>query len=193
MMKKTVLVATIVVTLAAALVLITPPFILPEPVYEFVYGWRYPKQWNAGDAEVVDNGPGTANGRFTIRIELPPQTGDFRREISLTNLPREEFTMGLLVPLEVAGSWKREWDTLSETTLVITAIDESGSIIASHDGPMGGEWTWSGPYGDKAFVYCLETQFEADPTQQYTVSLFITAAETLPTNTAVHFQAGGWK
>ena len=44
------------------------PFLLPKPIYQVIYGWRYPKQLQAGDGVVKDAGPRSAIHRYTCGL-----------------------------------------------------------------------------------------------------------------------------
>ncbi len=192
-MKRAIITLLALATISGAIILVMPPFILPSPIYAAVYGWRYPKNWSVGDAQIVDNGPGTAFARFTVDIELPEKSDDPRKIILLANLPPEEFTVGLSIPTSGIELWSVKQEVFDQTTFEIRVSDKEGPVVASHKGLIIGEWTWSGPYLDRTFVYNHGSEFVAESTHEYELTILVKPAGVLPVGSTVRLLAGGWK
>ncbi len=190
---KTVVVAIVVVTIPAAGLLLCPPFLLPDFLYDVAYGWRYPKETAAGDTILVDMGPAAASIRYQIDIAIP-SGAEPSGTVNLGGLPKVRFFVGALLPTSgQASGWADDWQRLRRTRFSISVADRAGNVVASHAGFMGGDWIWSGPYGQGAFLYALDTGFNPSPRMEYVLDYEFKGAGELPNGTIIRIEGGGWK
>jgi len=138
-------------TLAA--VAIGAPFLLPEPIYYAIYGWRYPKQWKAGDGMAKDAGPSFASNRYTVDLAdlRKPEVTNLR--LQLTSLPEVELTLGFDIHASSPG--EAIWDSRPISALAHLLVEnERGDVVIDQRAPLS-QWVWSGAVDRKSesFVY----------------------------------------
>ena len=159
-MRKALLVGSLVAGTVILTIAIAMPFFLPAPIYELVYGWRYPKQWQVGDGLATDAGPVHATRRYTIDL------ADLRRpdvtslKLQITSLPEVELTMGF----EVHASSPNDaiLDTKPITAVAhLQLVNERGQVVIDQRAPLD-RWVWSGAVHEKSrsFVYARGEQRE---------------------------------
>jgi hypothetical protein len=76
------------------------------------------------------------------------------------------------------------------TSVSLRLLDEHGALLADHSGQLSGEWTWSGPYSSKAFVYG-DTAFDARQTSSYRLEIQVAPAEEATLESARLVVKGG--
>jgi hypothetical protein len=190
-MSKLLLMVALLVALSVAAVAIGAPFLLPQWAYDHLYGWRYPRSWTCGSATITDSGPATATHRYMVYLGPLPSQPSVQR-FTICELPTESMVPGIMVPIE-SHPWKKEWQVATETYLGIE-MRESGSMMGSHHGRLGGDWTWSGPYGQSAFLYSLSLAFDADRGRRYELVLNLESAPPPELSGAgILIAGGGWK
>lgn len=151
-MKSTVI-GVSAIALIVGVACLVPSFLLPTPVYDMLYGWRYPKQWIAGDAVIKDLGPDAASRRYSVDLGNVTEFGEEPRAYGLRDLPRTKLVIGLLVE----GSVGNEPLWLSKpvrATVKLVVTDSRGRLVISEEAPLN-EWVWSemGPEPHRSFVY----------------------------------------
>jgi transposase len=71
------------------LLAIWPAFLMPRGLYELVYGWRYPKVRDCGDAILTDSGPGASADRYVADYGYLPLDAETEMTFRLCALPRD--------------------------------------------------------------------------------------------------------
>ena len=156
-------------------VIIGAPFLLPDWLYQVVYGWRFPAVSRAGDGELTDNGPREAVRRYVLDLGPVDLSGGSARTYTVAELPEETFTLGLEFSTPeseaaVKDLWERirrgedvrdrDFTTIDErikeraplgTLLGIRVVDEASQLVIQEEAPLG-QWGWSTGLG-RPFVY----------------------------------------
>lgn len=157
---------------------LVPPFLLPAPIYDSVYGWRFPQGWECGDALVTDRGPNSAADRISADLGEQQQDGELR----LCRVPKETLELMLLVPSESAGPRPR-------IELVRTARTEGADPIPVLE--LGTDATWehaASPVPGWSAVRSA-VRFEATPKAEYLLRLEGVAEGGV----RLVFVGGGWR
>jgi len=182
------------------LLAVWPAFLMPRSLYALVYGWRYPKVRDCGDAVLTDNGPGSSADRYVADYGYLQLDTETELTLSLCTLPREWMALGLA--LELPGQDKlddevREFrtDRIRAVEVAASLTDESGRAVFTHNGPLGDRWTWSYGYPPaSAFIYADDTMFVPELRKAYEVRISISPAES---STGIRarlvVKGGGWK
>ena len=173
--------------------MVAVPFLLPAPIYELVHGWRYPTTVHAGAATFVDHGPGASTARYQIHVPVQSSGPAEELVVPLMKLPKDEFHLGLTVPLSNPSGWKTEWEALRGSRAYVSLVDGRGTVVAEVTGALAGDFTWSGPYQNGAFLYQSGGAFDASSSARYVLRAKIENAEALPERSRVTIQGGGWK
>jgi|GEM_PF-6305437 len=164
--KKLLLVSLLIVGIAFVAIATVAPFLLPDPIYKVIYGWRYPKQWQAGDAMVKDAGPRQAVNRYTVFLADLQKTETTDLSLQLTSLPEVKLSLGFDIHMD--SSETLIWDIKPVSALVHLRVEnEKGELVIEQRAPLN-QWVWSGKTNLKAksFVYAqgktIEIPAEAD-------------------------------
>jgi hypothetical protein len=152
-MRRVLIVGAVVVGSALLAIVIVAPFLLPTPIYDVIYGWRYPKQWNVGDGVAKDAGPSHATRRYTVDLADLRRSDVTTLKLQVTSLPEVELTLGF----EVHASSPSDaiWDTKPISALThLQVVNEHGQIVIDQRAPLN-QWVWSGAVDQrsKSFVY----------------------------------------
>lgn len=159
-MKKRLLVGFII---TATLILIVPlslPFLLPDPIYEMLYGWRYPKTWSVGDSIIEDSGPRTANRRYTIELADLKNADSRIVDIQINSLPELEFTIGFDIQSDSTTDPLLDVKPVA-ATVHLKVVNENGEVVIDEESSLN-KWVWSGTVIEKseAFVYARGKEHE---------------------------------
>lgn len=152
-MRKALIVASVLVGGTLMAVAIGAPFLLPGPIYDVLYGWRYPKQWQAGDGVAKDAGPLYAANRYTVELAdlRKPEVASLK--LQLTSLPEAELTLGF--DLRASSPGDAILDTKPVSALAHLRVEnERGDVVIDQRAPLD-QWVWSGAISRKSesFVY----------------------------------------
>lgn len=152
-MKKGLLVGFIITSTLVLIVSLSLPFLLPGPIYEMLYGWRYPKTWSVGDGVIEDSGPRTANRRYTIELADLKNADSRIVELQINSLPESEFTIGFDIQIDSTTGPLLEVKPVS-TIVHIRVVNENGEVVIDEESPLN-KWVWSGSTLEhsEAFVY----------------------------------------
>ena len=194
-MSRRLLVALLAIVLACGCILaIWPPFLLAGPLYEVMYGWRYPKVWECGSAEITDVGPDASHHRYVVRLGAIALDRDHEKRFVLCGLPEEQLYLGLSVDLRYPrGLWDAEWEERKDVAVSVRIVDSAGQVVVAHAGPLGGGWGWSGPYEDGAFIYG-DTKLEPVDGETYELQVIVTSSSSASVPPArLSVRGGGWK
>jgi len=166
---------------------------MPDPMYEVFYGWRYPEVWECGNVVVTDVGPQASHNRYIAHLGPLPLNEQIEKSYTLCELPNDHLFLGLSVDLGDANERGLEWEQLKDVVVSVRAVDSSGSVVFSHNGPLGGRWTLSGPYPDGAFLYG-ETELQPRPGEAYKLYVTVTPRTSVARIQArLNIRGGGWK
>jgi hypothetical protein len=152
-MRKALLVGSLVVGVALVAVAIAAPFLLPEPVYDAIYGWRYPKLWKVGDGVAKDAGPLYAANRYTVELADLRKSEVTSLKLQLTSLPEVEFTLGFDIRARLPGDAILDTKPISAPAHLVVE-NERGEVVIDQRAPLN-QWVWSGAINRKSesFVY----------------------------------------
>lgn len=152
-MRKVLLVGSLVVAGAFLAIAIATPFLLPKPVYDVIYGWRYPKVWNVGDGMASDAGPWYAMNRYVVELANLRQPELTSLKLQLTSLPEVELTLGF--DIHASSSRETILDTKPISALAhLLVVNERSEVVIDQRAPLD-RWVWSGAVSRKSetFVY----------------------------------------
>ena len=182
------------------LLAIWPAFLMPRALYELVYGWRYPKVRDCGDAILTDTGPGASADRYVADYGYLSLDAEIDRTFRLCALPREWMVLGLA--LELPGEDKLHVEVEQFRTgrvraveVAVSVTDESGRAVFAHNGPLGDHWVWSYGYPPaSAFIYAYDTMFVPQPRRAYELRISISPSDSSTgTRARLIVTGGGWK
>ena len=159
-MRRALLVGSLVVGTVVLAIVIAPPFLLPGPIYDVIYGWRYPKQWQVGDGWVTDAGPGYAARRYTVDLADLRQPDFASLKLQVTSLPEVELTMGFEVHASSPSDAILDTKPISAVAH-LQVVNETGEVVIDQRAPLN-QWVWSGALHEKSrsFVYARGEQRE---------------------------------
>jgi hypothetical protein len=136
----------------AVVLVVTPAYYLPYPLYVLGYGWRYPVSRLAGDVELTDRGPRFPGSRFVIDMGEIGQATKFERSFTFSELPPESLLLGL----EVTGGEGFRVDRDSHPdigNIRMQLTNSDGQVVILEDGPLT-DWVWClCPRPDWTFIY----------------------------------------
>ena len=132
---------------------VTAPFLLPVPVYNVIYGWQYPKQWQVGDGMIKDAGPMNASRRYTVELANLVKPESMALTLQLTSLPEVELTLGFNIQVSSSDVTILETKPIS-ARVHLRVENEKGDVVIDQNAPLN-EWVWSGATSQKTktFVY----------------------------------------
>ena len=177
-----------------------PAFLMPRGLYELVYGWRYPKDQECGDAIFTDAGPRVAGDRYVADYGYVGLDAETEMTLNLCALPREWMVLGLT--LELPGNDKLpieveqfKEDRVRDVEVAVSLTDENGRTVLAHDGPLGDHWVWSYGYSPaSAFIYAYDTMFVPQSREAYELRISISpSASSTDTRARLVVKGGGWK
>ncbi len=171
-----------------------PPAIMPAPVYEVVYGWRYPKIWQCDSANVTDKGPASGIDRYIVSLGKIDFSQEKQYSWNLCKLPAEKMFCGFNITLSKSRAWTLESSATRDSIVSLQLYGEDGQVLFEESGPLGSEWIWSGPYDEHTVFVYRDTGFQANPDQTYTLEVQLSpqlAAKDIVAT--VVLTGGGWK
>ena len=175
------------------------PFALPSWAYDAIYGWRYPRTYSCGDAEMVDYGPATATGRYVVDLGRLHSSAE-SRSYRLCNLPPPSLVPGLSIrfsdreePSLSEASWHDERRQASGIHLTLSVLSSTGDLLLEHSGDLGTDWTWSGPDGDRVYVYARRLRLAGGSGSRELVAKLEGRQLPVEFDTILQLRGGGWK
>ena len=140
----------VLVALASVMLLaLWPALLMPNWLYQGIYGWRYPDVRECGDAVVTDHGPRAAYNRVLVEIGEIDLGAEGVYLFSLCELPEERLVFGLALPLPERSEASRDPVANAKASDVggviveISMIDETGQPVLFHSGQLRDQWIWS--------------------------------------------------
>ena len=159
-MLKVLLAGAVVIGIALLAITIVTPFLLPKPIYDVIYGWRYPRVWKVGDGVATDAGPWYATHRYTVDLADLRQPKWKTLKLQVTSLPETELTVGF--ELHASSPSDAILDTKPISALAhLQVVNERGEVVIDQRAPLN-QWVWSGAISRKSesFVYARGEQRE---------------------------------
>ncbi|MEN8141529.1 MAG: hypothetical protein ABFR97_09935 [Thermodesulfobacteriota bacterium] len=186
----------IIITLAilALLLLIWPPILLPGFLYQTIYGWRYPKQWECGDSIVTDIGPIASTRRYLVELGTVSTGQKQITSWELCMLPEEKLFCGISVLLSEKKHWENEQNLASSVVVSMRLYGENNKLVSEKSGSLGRDWTWT-PFfgGESVFVYGVPS-FTPKNKSKYRLEFEVLSIEnSLDLPAKIVLTGGGWK
>ena len=187
---------------SVVLLALWPAVLMPNLIYQVVYGWRYPDVRACGDATATDYGPRAAYNRVIVELKEIDLGAEGAYSFSLCELPDEQLTFGLVLPLpertrerpDIVGEAKSS--DVGTVKVELSIIDEEGQLLFSHGGQLE-EWIWgygaTSPDG-AAFIYPLRLRFTPNKARNYQLELAISPGlQRVAVKAQLMASGGGWK
>lgn len=150
-----------------------------------------------GDGKLTDLGPSAATDRYVLDLGPIPLKTPTSMTFKLTNLPKEEFVIGIEIRLPASSGGKIDPDSINPV-VSLTLLGEDGKALITKEGKLS-DWTWSihSP-GSNAFVYGRgesETYFTPVPGKRYELILNVKQPDrsTVSYTALLVAKSGGWK
>jgi hypothetical protein len=159
-MRRALIVGCLLVAAGVLAIVIVTPFLLPAPIYDVIYGWRYPKLWNVGDGVATDAGPRYARHRYTVDLADLRKPGVTTLSLQVTSLPEVELTVGFDIQANSPGAAIFDAKPIRASTH-LQVVNEKGQVVIDHRAPLD-QWVWSGAVNQRSrsFVYARGEQRE---------------------------------
>lgn len=152
-MKKRLITGLAITGIVILATLALPPFLLPAPVYDLMYGWRYPKSWDVGDAWIEDRGPDRATKRYRVELADLSSPGRQEVELQLSRLPRIDFTLGVDVVMAPGSELMLDAKSIS-SMVYLKVVNERNEVVIDESAPLDAMvWNTWGIEPRNAFVY----------------------------------------
>lgn len=109
----------------------------------------------SGDGVLTDHGLFEIHHRYVVDLGDLDLANQSERTFSMSGLPRETFTIGLLVR-QPAGATEPLYEIRPVSSVIVRLelSNERGELVISEEAPLN-EWVWSGPVDEsfQSFVY----------------------------------------
>ena len=180
----------VAVALVGSCVAVLPPFILPQPVYWLVYGWRYPSERTCGDAVMTDYGPDCGIWRYRLCFDELVISRSQNHVYHVHGKQNAELEIKFNILLNSNSNvWVAPW-----ATDIIARVEvrmASGATFKSKQGVLK-EWRWGGPLGSN-FRFVASETYVPQGTEDCDVIVDITSTYATELDSAKFVaMGGGW-
>ena len=187
--------------IVALILAIWPPFMLPDSLYQLIYGWRYPAERKCGDVMLIDGGPAVPFDRYTVDFGGMNLGLEQELLIEVCELPKDYMVLGLELEPTAEEALALEtfpYDTekLRDTTVSVSLMTENGETVVEHHGSLRDRWRWStGSTSETRFLYGDGMVFTpAKDDGRYQLRVVVLPSDTLSeTQAQLVLRGGGWK